>query len=536
MRRVAPSVLLILFLSAPLMAQQWQTRWEQSGSGPGVTFGSSVSRAGDVDGDGVDDFLVGAPKKAPGGVVDAGSVFLFSGATGTMIRRLDGGEVGQSLGAWGLCAAGDVDGDGCEDYAIGDARGGPVPNAWRGAVHLLSGKTGLCLQEWNGNADGDLFGTDVSLAGDINMDGVGDIIVGAPIAGTVSIFSGADGILIHQIAGLADPYGLGTSVTGLGDLDGDGVSEFAAGEPGATVGSNSGAGKAYIFLGASGTLLFTLSSGGQNDKFGWSLAAAGDVDGDGLGDVLVSAKDRFNGTLQNAGAVFVFSGRDGAMLREHLGQSSFEGLGVCVARAGDFNLDGRADYLAGAYAADPVGLLDAGAVLLFSGFDGSVLHVFAGEGEHDYFGVSADGDLDLNGDSYGEVLVGAFQPVWPAAAGGGRAYLFQFDPRFPLVVQGLSPGGVATISVSNCFPGARVYPAYSLRGTGPTTTSYGFTLELSQPIYQLPYMMVTASGIGWQTVGVPPSAPVGRSTWWQAVEVTSGPTFRTSTSSEVVIQ
>ncbi|MBI3811090.1 MAG: FG-GAP repeat protein [Nitrospirae bacterium] len=123
-----------------------------------------------------------------------------------------------------------------------------------------------------------------AVLGDVNGDGVPDVIVGSPHnspngvsdAGSVYVYSGSNGSLIFKINGLVAGAELGTSVALIGDINGDGREDFAAGAP------RQGGGAVYVFSGATGQVLYTIVNGLSNDNFGFSVSSAGDIDGDGM--------------------------------------------------------------------------------------------------------------------------------------------------------------------------------------------------------------------------------------------------------------
>ncbi|MCP3916749.1 MAG: hypothetical protein GY711_14430 [bacterium] len=190
-----------------------------------------------------------------------------------------------------------------------------------------------------GEAPGDQFGWVGLSAGDVDGDGVQDLIVGAPFndgagtnAGRAYVYAGVGGAALFTFDGASSFAQLGTDVAPAGDVDGDGFGDVIVGAP-----SNAGSpGVAYILLGPSGTLAHTLSAGITGDRFGASVSTALDVDGDGFDDVVVGAPaDDTAGT--NAGRLYVYSGNSGALIRTHEGLSTSDFLGASGLRP-----DGRA--------------------------------------------------------------------------------------------------------------------------------------------------------------------------------------------------
>ncbi len=261
------------------------------------------------------------------------------------------------------------------------------------------------------------FAEAVAGIGDVNGDGASDFVVGAPFfqilgnlnQGRVFIFSGADRRLLLTLEHPA-PQGLalfGSAVTGVGDVNRDGRPDFLVGAPSQTVGGRTNQGQAYVFSGPDGRLLLTLDNPfpRMDAAFGAVLAGAGDVNGDGAPDLLAG--------VPGEGQAFVFSGADASLLLALDGPPSpsqgFALFGQHVAGAGDVNGDGAPDLLVG------TGL--GGQAFVFSGSDASVLLTldtptpasFAGFGEV----VAGIGDVD--GDSAPDFLMGA-----PGQSVGGR--------------------------------------------------------------------------------------------------------------------
>ena len=212
---------------------------------------------------------------------------------------------------------------------------------------------GTPLHRINGRNAQEHFGEFVAIAGDLNHDGYDDILVGSPeihhlcysYCGRTQVFSGADGSILYQW----DLVGsFGTSVANAGDTNGDGTNDILVGAPDSTANGEYLAGSAFLFSGADGSLLHRWD--GQIDfaQFGKQVANAGDVDADGFPDVIiVSPWDSKPGGLQRQGAIFVYSGLTGALLREHWGKYSWRYAEHQVSGLGDIDQDGFDDYLLG---------------------------------------------------------------------------------------------------------------------------------------------------------------------------------------------
>ncbi|MDA0668050.1 MAG: hypothetical protein O3A50_09780, partial [Planctomycetota bacterium] len=182
---IVSSILATLLSAAPAHAQmvggQWETLWQFDGQASYDLLGFSVSGAGDVDGDGFDDLIVGALWADPGGLTEAGSAFVYSGATGSLIWQFDGQASADQLGR-SVSGAGDVDGDGFDDVIVGAHGADPGGLSDAGSAFVYSGATGSLIWQFDGQASSDILGISVSGAGDVDGDGFDDVIVGAPSA------------------------------------------------------------------------------------------------------------------------------------------------------------------------------------------------------------------------------------------------------------------------------------------------------------------------------------------------------------------
>ncbi len=317
-------------------------------------FGQSLASA-DVDGDGLRDLLVGAPGLllVPfgfGGFTYAstpGQVYAYSGADGELLQVHDEPDGIDFEFGWAVSGIRDVDGDDHDDILVGAPANYFTINQAPGKAYLLSGRTGQLLQEWSGELVGDEFGCAVASLGDVDGDTISDVAIGARQGGYVGVYSGLTGA---RIAGFADPaLPIGESVAGVGDVDADGVPDLLAG-----TGALAGEGVARVVSGATGKPLqefFALHAGGfENGGFGAPVTPGGDIDGDGVNDVLIGSVHR--------AAVSVFSGRTGGHLntlgsREIVPPGFTTFVGGCAVVIGDVNADGIHDIAMGEpFAAD----------------------------------------------------------------------------------------------------------------------------------------------------------------------------------------
>lgn len=284
----------------------------QKNGEPGDRLGHSVAGGGDMDGDDRADFIVGAYFADPGGMVNAGSAYVYSGADGGLLYHKDGTAATDRFGQF-VAVTGDLNGDGPADFIVGAPLTDPGGLADAGSAYVYSGADGHLLYRINGASAGDGLGVPVAGTGDLNGDGQAEFLVGATFAdpngladaGSLSVYSGKDGSLLFQENGVSAGGRLGFAVSGAGDLDGDGVPDFMAGAPFADPGGLEDAGSAFVFSGANGLLLFQ-KNGTSGDQLGWAVAGSGDLNGNGSAGFIVSARYADPGGLVDAGSVFVY--------------------------------------------------------------------------------------------------------------------------------------------------------------------------------------------------------------------------------------
>lgn len=338
-----------------------------TGEAAGDWFGNSVSGAGDVNNDGFADVIVGARANSAGGLF-AGRAYVYSGATGTLLRIFTGEAALDEFGI-SVSGAGDANNDGFADVLIGahGNGGGGVPAA--GRAYLYSGSDGSLMSVFNGEATGDQFGWSVSGAGDVNNDGFTDVVIGTLVtgaAGRAYVYSGTDGTLLHVFNGEAEGDGFGESVSGAGDVNNDGYADLLIGSPGNSAGGKD-AGRVYVYSGVNGTLLHVFTGSVAHDQFGVSVSSAGDVNNDGFADLLVGtgAFDAGGGIHSNFGRAYVYSGANGALLHVFTGETAGDRIGRAVSGAGDVNGDGYADLVVSSTGSDAGGP-EFGAVFVYS--------------------------------------------------------------------------------------------------------------------------------------------------------------------------
>ncbi len=372
---------------------------------PGDVAGASVSGAGDVNGDGLDDLIVGIPGVA---AYTGKAVVVFGKSDALPVSlgdiRNDGftivdNVIGARLGI-SVSGAGDVNGDGLDDIVIGHPYTNYTPpnQATRfdtGNAYIIFGKDDSRTVEVDDLGEGGTtimgifsghdVGQQVSGAGDVNGDGLADVLIGARRGNRTYVIFGqevANTVRVDALGlkGYEIQSGTVSAVAGAGDVNGDGYSDIL-------IGSNyaaGDAGEAYVVFGkpdldtVSVTSLgnggFTINTDSLSGFLGTSLAGAGDVNGDGLADVIIGApRAEYTNTTKNGMAYLVYGKTDNAGVdlanpdtghRYLIGGALDDAAGRSVASAGDVNGDGLADVLVGAPDADPGGDASAGAAYL----------------------------------------------------------------------------------------------------------------------------------------------------------------------------
>lgn len=337
-------------------------RWEEA-SGIDI-FGASIAAAGDVNADGVPDIIIGSRLNAVGGAPFLGSAYVFSGADGSELYRFDGNEENASFGVE-VSGAGDYNNDGYDDVMVSapnqDMFSGAHPNV--GYVYVYSGFDGSRLNTFRGDAE-DYLGSKIAGAGDLNGDGFDDILLaasgfsipGSYGDGAVFAYSGADRSLLHIFFGDANEDYFGHALASIADLNGDGTPDVLIASE-----INDDA-KVRVYSGATGERLFTIQQVHEGTRFGFALADAGDVDGDGIHDILIGAPFHSPPGEPEAGAAYVFSGADGHRILDIVGAVDHMELGSAVSALGDIHGDGKVEFLVAARNADSANGLRSGLV------------------------------------------------------------------------------------------------------------------------------------------------------------------------------
>ncbi|MCB9260131.1 MAG: FG-GAP repeat protein [Ignavibacteriales bacterium] len=398
----------------------------------GSETGISVSTAGDVDGDGFSDIIVGAPNY-DGGLQDEGAAFVYYGANDGIDQNsvliLEGNQADAKFGS-SVSTAGDVNGDGYDDVIVGAPRK-TIGSDIVGAIYLFEGSnSGLSASpnliiygdNINPNSNPD-FGNAISTAGDVNGDGFADIIIGnqyygpsgkGAVYGYYGSSSGLSNTASWVLIGNSNE-GIGTSVSTAGDVNGDGYSDIIIGSNNYSNGQVS-EGAVYVFHGSASGLSknadWFIESDLDYASIGLDVSSAGDVNGDGYSDVVFSA---YNSTLKE-GAIYLYHGSYSGLSTNAnwsiVGNQNFSYFGSSLSTAGDVNGDGYSDLLVGAYGYDDLGSgVDYdGKVYLYKGSKAGLSNseVWSHTGGNEFqFGISVSTAGDINGDGYSDIIVGA---------------------------------------------------------------------------------------------------------------------------------
>ncbi len=385
--------------------------YRMSGNYSGSNFGWSVSGAGDLNGDGYSDVIISARG-------DSGKVYIYFGGASmdTIADLVMTGEATNTRFGWSVSGAGDVNGDGYDDFIVG---------AWgmlgtRGRAYIYFGGASM-----NNVADLTItgatlenFGRSVSSAGDVNGDGYSDVIVGATGLGRAYIFFG--GILMDTIADVTmirevTSSFFGGSVSSAGDVNGDGYDDVIVG----AYQYSGSRGRAYIFLGgAPMDSIADLKMTGEaaSINFGESVSSAGDVNGDGYSDIVIGAQMY---SFSTGRAYIYFGGVSMDTIPDvtMTGEAMNSKFGYWVSSAGDVNVDGYDDVIVGAMGSTGRAFIYLGSAAIDNVADVSMTE----ELKADAFGCSVSGVGDVNGDGYADVIVGAFN----YNSSAGRAYLYK---------------------------------------------------------------------------------------------------------------
>ena len=489
----APVLTLLAFAALAAAAPaQLDVRFDAAGRIDGAAAvdlaGLGVANAGDVNGDGIPDAIVGASGADPRGRGDAGAAYVVFGRRdggrvdlrdlGGQGFRVDGARRGDHLGL-SVAGVGDMNRDGLDDIAVSALDADASGRRNSGAAYVVFGRRGsssVDLKELGRRGfrivpgPEEAFVGELAAAGNVGGDGRPDLVIGAERPGSASGRSGWAWVVFGRRG--TDPVNLERlgrrglliegpaervetkAVAGAGDFNRDGRSDVIVGAPRADAGGREGAGLAYVVFGRRrggtidlmkrGARALRLDGGGARHSTGAGVAGDRDLNGDRRADVVVGAPGASPRGRRQSGTAYVVFGRrrPGRIELGDLGLAGFridgararDRTGDAVGLSRDTDGDGLADVLVGASRADAGGLRDAGsAYLVFGkatsgGIDTRALTgaglSFDGGDEDDSAGVSLAGAGDVNGDRLGDLLVGAFGTTSFGRESSGAAYLF----------------------------------------------------------------------------------------------------------------
>jgi hypothetical protein len=422
------------------------------GAHTGDDAGDRVANAGDVNRDGRDDVIIGAYTADANGRENAGTAYLVRSSPSKRVKlgtdsagvvEFRGAHKDDNVGQM-VAGLGDVNGDGRPDQAVGSysltARGrSKAGSIWvvlstAGRRHINLGKPGAGLVRIDGSAE-DAELDPAASAGDFNGDGIGDMVVGETDAAYVIL-----GRRDFRAVDLGDPgagvlrispdsqESLGLRVAGAGDVNGDGLADVVVGYlGGAVVVFGRKDVSAAVDAGAAGSGSYDIGAGSDNApaSLGDAVAGVGDLDGDGLADIAVSASNAPARGKRRAGVVAIYYGKAGTEAQAYpppagqgmriLGAGNDDRAGYTVAGLGDLNGDGRPEVLVGSFLAGGLGRVDAGVTYrvsppasgdVFLGNLGATVHRWVGARPQEQSGYAVD-SADVDGDGTPEILIGA---------------------------------------------------------------------------------------------------------------------------------
>mgnify|MGYP001420663215 CR=1 FL=1 len=422
--------------------------WNAESNQAESQFGFSVSTAGDVNGDGFSDVIVGA-RFFVNGQVKEGRVFVYHGSASGLSASANWTAESDQANAWfgySVCTAGDVNGDGCSDVIVGAYLFDNVETDEGRAFVYHGSATGLSASaNWTAESNQTTawFGYSVSTAGDVNGDGYSDVIVGAILFDNGETDEGGTFVYHGSASGLSASANwtaecnqavasFGFSVSTAGDVNGDGYSDVIVG----AVSYDSieiDEGRVFVYNGSASGLSASANWTAESDQtgaqFGYSVSTAGDVNGDGFSDVITGAGLYDNGQ-SDEGRAFVYHGSASGpsvfankTLERNQANASF---GCSLSTAGDVNGDGYSDVIVGALFYDN-GQTSEGRVFVYhgsaNGLSGSPNWTAESNQAFAYFGNSVSTAGDVNGDGYSDVIIGA-EAYDNGQTDEGRVYVY----------------------------------------------------------------------------------------------------------------
>ncbi len=461
-------------------------------------FGHSVSDAGDVDKDGYTDFIAGAPSSS-----GPGSAKVVSGVDGTILHALTSPLLAKDHYGYAVSDAGDVNNDGTSDLIVG------APLGFGGRAYVHSGANGSILHTFASTQNSSRLGQSVSTAGDVDLDGYIDLIVGEQDwddnvnllvnVGRAMVYSGKTGTSIYpanQFKGTTENQQVGTSVSDAGSVNLDAWPDFIIGDlrragTASSFFANRDGG-ATVYSGKGGTIIHTMTSAKLDDFFGLSVSGGGDISGDGVPDVVVGTLKRTVHVYWDLYTTVQTTALDNASSRSH-----------SVDFVGDINSDGYDEVV--------VGDTPSAGARLVSGIDGTILFSLSGSSRSNY-GQSVSGAGDVNGDGIPDVVVGANSWDDPESSSSnidqGMAFVYSGTPlALTADVHQMSVSEASTQNINidagadNALANYWIFTNFAASGNSPgVTVAPGVTIPLNPDAFLTFTYSITRLGGGAPTL------------------------------------
>lgn len=322
-----------------------------TGENKNANCGYAISGLGDTNNDGYNEILIGAPGTDSGLNLKLGKVYKCSGEDGSIIQEYWGEDIGDALGR-SIAAIGDINRDKIDDFLV-SAEGYDInpPPFNIGAIYVYSGSTNQLIYDYYGENSAEGLGITVSKVGDVNRDGYSDFAWLMPYnntepkdVGYIFIYSGKNGALLKTVYG-RNPGKPFKKISFCGDVNGDGWSDILVGQFEYNNGSHNKTGRVFVLSGMDWSILFTIIGELEDQMLGSEVSTAGDVNGDGFDDILVTGGP-FESGFNNCGAIYIYSGRDGSLVNYIYGEEE-ERIAVSVHGGADINRDGLLDIVNG---------------------------------------------------------------------------------------------------------------------------------------------------------------------------------------------
>ncbi len=428
---------------------------------PLTGFASAFDVADDVNADGTPDYVIGAYQHRVDNNDRQGRVFVYSGRSGLLLYTIDNPSP-QPDSAFGFAVAriGDVNADGIDDVVVGAigqgeagsalsltidvqqgavTEGPEIKKVGSGQAFVFSAKDGQLLYTVQAPKQdaGAAFGFSTAVLGDLTGDAIADFVIGAPAqsgSGRAYIFSGQDGSLVQVLSPPAPPGRdtFGWSVAGADDLNNDGTPDILIGAPYTNVDPHRILGRVHAISGRDLSLLYTIDAPEPQagSVFGWHIASGGDINKDGIADILVGAPYKDVQSNRAQGEAYVFSGTNGSLLlslHDPGLNNAYASFGYRVAWTSDINEDGAAEILVSAPHQTVDEFQIQGSVFVFNGWDGRHLITFDNPNPHQgsKFGYTLASPGDLHGDGIPEFAIGASGQTIGNNVATGRIFIFQ---------------------------------------------------------------------------------------------------------------